>query len=131
LALAAGNYRSGADRGVTVPEVRAIAKNIGASPKRLKPMVNLVRGKPVQEVIDTLSLLPSPWARVVSKVVRSAAANAENNLLMDPDNLVVVKIVADGASRLKRSRPRARGRLSRITRRSSHITVVVDEVEVL
>ena len=113
-----------------MPEVKATAKNIGASPKRLKPMVDLVRGKPVQQVLDTLSLLPSPWARVVSKVVRSAAANAENNLLMDPDNLVVVKIVADGARRLKRIRPRARGRMSRITKRSSHITVVVNEREV-
>jgi large subunit ribosomal protein L22 len=110
-----------------VPEVRAIAREIGASPKRLKPIVDLVRGKPVDEALDTLNLLPSPWAKTVAKVVKSAAANAENNLLMDPDNLVIVSIVADGARSLKRFRPRARGRMGRITKRSSHITVVVDQ----
>ena len=110
-----------------MPEVKATAKDIGASPKRLKPIVDLVRGKPVSEALDTLGLLSSPWARTVAKVVRSAAANAENNLLMDQDNLVIVKIVADGARPLKRFRPRARGRMGRITKRSSHITVVVDE----
>ncbi|MCE2462855.1 MAG: 50S ribosomal protein L22 [Dehalococcoidia bacterium] len=110
-----------------MPEVKATAKDIGASPKRLKPIVDLVRGKPVNHALDTLGLLSSPWARVVAKVVRSAAANAENNLLMNPDALVIVKIVADGARPLKRFRPRARGRIGRITKRSSHITVVVDE----
>lgn len=110
-----------------MPEVKATAKDIGASPKRLKPIVDLVRGKPVNQALDTLGLLSSPWARVVAKVVRSAAANAENNLLMNPDDLVIVKIVADGARPLKRFRPRARGRIGRITKRSSHITVVVDE----
>ncbi len=110
-----------------MPEVKATAKDIGASPKRLKPIVDLVRGKPVNDALDTLGLLSSPWARVVAKVVRSAAANAENNLLMNPDDLVIVKIVADGARPLKRFRPRARGRIGRITKRSSHITVVVDE----
>ena len=114
-----------------MPEVIAIARDIGASPKRLKPIVDMVRGKPVQEALDILSLLTSPWARVVYKVVRSAAGNAENNMLMDQENLVIIKIVADGARPLKRTRPRARGRMGRITKRSSHITVVVDEKEVL
>ena len=114
-----------------MPEVKAVAKNIGASPKRLKPIVDLVRGKRVNESLETLGLLTSPWAKLVAKVVRSAAANAENNLLMNPDSLVIVKIVADGARPLKRFRPRARGRIGRITKRASHITVVVDEQEVL
>ncbi len=112
-----------------MPEVKATARDIGASPKRLKPITDLVRGRPVEEALDTLRLLPSPWARTVYKVVRSAAANAENNLLMDPDNLVIVKIVADGARSLKRFRPRARGRIGRIAKRSSHITVVVNDAE--
>ena len=110
-----------------MPEVKAIATDTGASPKRLKPIIDLVRGKPVSEALDTLGLLSSPWARLVAKVVRSAAANAENNLLMDQDNLVIVKIVADGARPLKRFRPRARGRMGRVTKRSSHVTVVVNE----
>lgn len=112
-----------------MPEVKAISKDVGASPKRLKPIVDLVRGKPVNDAMDTLKLLPSPWALTVFKVVKSAVANAENNLLMDPDNLVIVKIVADGATPLKRFRPRARGRVGRITKRSSHITVVVNAME--
>lgn len=113
-----------------MPEVKATTRDIGASQKRLKPIVDLVRGKPVNEALDTLKLLPSPWAKVVAKVVRSASANAENNLLMDPDNLVIIRISADGARSLKRFKPRARGRIGRITKRSSHITVVVDEEEV-
>ena len=112
-----------------MPEVKATARDVGASPKRLKPIVDLVRGKPVNEALDALNLMSSPWARVVAKVVRSASANAENNLLMDPDNLVIVKIISDGARPLKRFRPRARGRIGRITKRSSHITVVVNEGE--
>ena len=112
-----------------MPEVKATARDIGASSKRLKPIVDLVRGKNVNDALDTLRLLPSPWAKTVAKVVRSAAANAENNLLMDPDGLVIVEIVADQAPSLKRFRPRARGRVGRITKRSSHITVVVNETE--
>ena len=112
-----------------MPEVKAVAREIGASTKRLKPIVDLVRGKPVNQALDTLNLLASPWAKVVAKTVKSAAANAENNLLMNPDDLVIVKIVADGGKSLKRFRPRARGRIGRITKRSSHLTVVVDAQE--
>ena len=110
-----------------MPEVKATARGLGASPKRLKRIVDLVRGKPVNEALDTLKLLSSPWAKAVAKVVKSAAANAENNLLMDPDSLRIITIVADQGTPLKRFRPRARGRIGRITKRSSHVTVVVDE----
>ena len=110
-----------------MPPVRAMAKQIGASQKRLKPILDMVRGQPVNNALDTLSLLTSPWARVVYKVVQSAAANAENNMLMDRDALRIVQITADQAKSLKRFRPRARGRIGRIIKRSSHITVVVDE----
>ena len=79
--------------------------------------------------LDTLGLLTSPWAKSVAKVVASAAANAENNMLMNRDNLRIVQITADNAESLKRFRPRARGRIGRITKRSSHLTVVVDEDE--
>ena len=110
-----------------MPPVRAMAKQIGASQKRLKPILDLVRGQQVNDALDTLSLLTSPWAKVVYKVVQSAAANAENNMLMDRDALRIVQITADQATPLKRFRPRARGRIGRIIKRSSHITVVVDE----
>ncbi len=112
-----------------MPPVRAVAKGIGASPKRLKPILDLVRGRAVADAINTLNLLTSPWAVSVAKVVQAAAANAENNMLMDRDSLRIVRISADQAQPLKRFRPRARGRIGRITKRSSHLTVVVDELE--
>ena len=110
-----------------MPEVKAVAKQIGASQKRLKPIMDLVRGKDIGDAINTLGLLTSPWAKVVAKVVQSAAANAENNMLMNRDTLRIVRISADKAKPLKRFRPRARGRMGRITKRACHLTVVVDE----
>ena len=98
-----------------MPPVKAVAKQIGASQKRLKPILDLVRGREVDDALSTLSLLPSPWARTVYKVVASAAANAENNMLMERDNLRIVRITADPARSIKRFRPRARGRIGRIT----------------
>ena len=111
-----------------MPPVKAVAKQIGASQKRLKPILDLVRGQNVEDALNTLSLLSSPWARTVSKVVQSAASNAENNMFMERDNLQILRITADPARSIKRFRPRARGRIGRITKRSSHITVVVDEI---
>ncbi len=112
-----------------MPAVQAVAKQVGASPKRLKPIMDLIRGRDVDSAVNTLNLLTSPWAKVVAKVVQSAAANAENNMFMDRANLRIVQITADQATPLKRFRPRARGRIGRIIKRSSHITVVVDETE--
>jgi large subunit ribosomal protein L22 len=71
--------------------------------------------------------MTSPWAKTVAKVVKSAAANAENNMFMDRDNLRIIRITADNARPLKRFRPRARGRIGRILKQSSHITVVVND----
>jgi len=112
-----------------LPPVRALAKSLGASQKRLKPILDLVRGQRVEDALNTLSLLPSPWAKTIYKVVASAAANAENNMLMNRDNLRIVHITADNAKSLKRFRPRARGRIGPIIKRSSHVIVVVDEAE--
>lgn len=112
-----------------MPQVRAVAKQIGASQKRLKPILDSVRGQSVDDALNTLSLLTSPWAKTVAKVVESAAANAENNMFMIRDELKIVRITADQAKPLKRFRPRARGRIGRITKQASHITVVVDDME--
>ena len=112
-----------------MPPVKAVAKQIGASQKRLKPILDLVRGQDVEGALDTLRLLPSPWAKTVYKVVESAASNAENNNFMAREDLRIVRITADPARSIKRFRPRARGRIGRITKRSSHITVVVDQIE--
>lgn len=112
-----------------MPPVRAIAKSLGTSQKRLKPILDLVRGQRVEDALNSLSLLPSPWAKSVAKVVASAAANAENNMLMNRESLRIVHISADNAKSLKRFRPRARGRIGPIIKRSSHVMVVVDEDE--
>ena len=112
-----------------MPPVRAFAKGVGASQKRLKPILDLVRGRGVDDALNTLGLLTSPWAKTVAKVVKSAAANAENNMFMDRDRLKIVRITADNARPQKRFRPRARGRMGRITKRSSHLTVVVNDLE--
>jgi len=110
-----------------MPAVQAIAKQIGASQKRLKPIMDLIRNQGVNDALNTLRLLTSPWARQIYKTVQSAAANAENNMMMNRDDLKIVRITADQARPLKRFRPRARGRIGRITKPACHITVVVDE----
>ena len=112
-----------------MPPVRAVAKSLGTSQKRLKPIIDLVRGQRVKSALDTLNLLPSLWAKTIAKVVASAAANAENNMAMNRDNLRITRNSADNAKSLKRFRPRARGRIGPIIKRSSHVIVEVDEDE--
>ena len=107
--------------------VSAMDKDTGISVKRLKPIVDLVRGKSVDEALDMLAFLPSPAAARVVKVVKSARSNAENEMLTRTSSLRIIEIYANEGTRLKRFRARARGRVGRITRRNSHITVVVDE----
>jgi large subunit ribosomal protein L22 len=108
-------------------EVRAIAKNTGLSAIKVRPLVDLVRGKKVEEALTLLRFTPTPKAKYLAKLVRSAVANAENNFQMDPADLRVVRIYVDEASSQRRFRPRSRGRVSPIRRHSSHITVVVAE----
>ncbi|HEY88025.1 MAG TPA: 50S ribosomal protein L22 [Dehalococcoidia bacterium] len=108
-------------------EVRARAEDTGVSPRKVRLLVDMVRGKKVDEALTILRFTPTPTARVVAKVVKSAAANAENNFQMSPSDLRITRIFADEARTLKRYRPRARGRASPILKRSSHITVIVDE----
>ena len=110
-------------------EARAVAKNIGISPYKVRLVVDLVRGKKVDEALSILKFTRTPTAKAVAKVVKSAAANAENNFEMSPSDLKIVKIFADGARSLKRLRPRARGQGNIILKRSSHITVIVAEQE--
>jgi len=108
-------------------QVRAVAKDTGISPRKVRLLVDMVRGKKVDEALTVLKFAPTPIARVVAKAVKSAAANAENNFQMSPSELKIVNIFADEARTLKRFRPRARGRVSPIFKRSSHITVIVAE----
>jgi large subunit ribosomal protein L22 len=108
-------------------EVTARAKHIRTSPRKLRLIADTVRGKKVEEALIILRFLPSPSARTISKVVKSAAANAENNFEMTPSDLKIVSISVDGGPTLKRYRAGPRGRAKPILKRSSHITVVVAE----
>jgi large subunit ribosomal protein L22 len=110
-------------------EVRATAKYVGVSPQKLALLANMVRGKKVNEALGMLSLSPSPSGRVLAKVVKSAAANAENNYQMVMADLKVVRLVVNQGSTLKRIRAQARGRVSPILRHTSHITAIVDTEE--
>jgi large subunit ribosomal protein L22 len=88
----------------------------------------MIRGRKVDEALTMLKFAGTPIARVIAKAVKSAAANAENNFQTSPD-LKIVSIFVDKARTLKRYRPRARGRASPILKRSSHVTVIVAELE--
>ena len=110
-------------------EVKAVQKNTGYPASKVRPLADLVRGKRVEQALTLLRFTPTPKANVVAKVVKSAAANAENNFQMDPADLKIVRIMVDEATSLRRFRPRSRGRVSPIRKRSSHITVVVAEQE--
>lgn len=110
-------------------EVKAISKDTGISASKVRLLVNMVRGKKVDEALDILKFTPTPNARIVAKTIKSAAASAENNYQMTPSELRIVDIRADEARTLKRFQPRARGRASPILKRSSHITVIVAEKE--
>lgn len=106
-------------------EVRAVIKDTGITPRKARLLVDMVRGKSVAEALTILNFTPSPSAKIVAKVIKSAAADAENVFQMPAEDLTVVRIFADEARTLKRFRSRSRGRVSPVLKRSSHITVIV------
>jgi len=107
--------------------VRAMATNTGYSVKKVRRVLDLVRGRTVGDALDILRFMPSPIAAQVAKVIKSASANAENeSAAADPTSMRIVETYANMAPKLLRFRARARGRGTRIIRRSSHITVVID-----
>ncbi len=109
-------------------EVEATAKYVHGSPRKLRLILEVVQGELVEDALNTLRFFPSPSAEKVAKVVKSAAANAENNYQMDRDILRIVRAVANEGPMSKRFRPRSRGRVSPLLKRMSHITVAVDEM---
>lgn len=110
-------------------EVRATSKNTGIPPRKARLLLDMVRGKSVEQALDMLRFLSSPSAKIVSKVIKSAAANAESVFQMSTSDLKILQIFADAAPTYKRYRARARGRVSPILKRSSNITVIVGEQE--
>ncbi len=108
-------------------EVKATAKGIRVSPKKARPIVDLIRGKGADEALAILKFTPTPIAGNVSRVVKSAVANAENNYQMIPSELKITRAYVDEGIRMKRMRFAGRGRVSPYMKRSCHITIVVEE----
>ena len=106
-------------------EARAIAKNVRVTPRKVRLVIDLVRGLPVKQALGILDNLNRAASEPVAKLIKSAAANATNNFGMDEDALYIAQIYANDGLRMKRYLPRAKGSASGLVKRSSHITVVV------
>ena len=110
-------------------EARATAKFVRVSPRKAREVIDLVRGKSVPDADAIFKFTPRGAAEIVGKVVHSAASNAEKNLRVKPETLYVSEAYVNEGPTIKRIRPRAMGRASRINKRTSHITVVVKQRE--
>jgi large subunit ribosomal protein L22 len=108
-------------------EARAVARFVRISPRKARLIMDQIRGKKVGESLEILSFAPQKGALILKKLVNSAVANAEQASGLDVDSLFIRRIYADEGPTLKRWRPRARGRATRIRKRSSHLTVILDE----
>ncbi|MHB8376182.1 MAG: 50S ribosomal protein L22 [Dehalococcoidia bacterium] len=108
-------------------EVSATAKHLPVSARKVRLMLDQLPGKRVDEAMMMLRFLPSPHARIVEKVVKSAASNAENNYALDIEALRIKRAYAGESRTLKRFKAKARGRVGPILHRTSHVTVVVEE----
>lgn len=108
------------------PSATAVARYVRVSASKARRVINLVRGKSVEEALDILRWAPQAASEPVAKVIASAAANAQNNNGLDPRTLVVATVHADEGPTAKRIKPRAQGRAYRIRKRTSHITVIVE-----
>lgn len=110
-------------------EAKAIARHVRLTPSKARKVIDLIRGKSIKEALDILKFQPQRSAKTIYKVVHSAAANAEHNLNLSRDALVVAKCFVDEGPRWKRFHPRQRGQAFPILKRTSHVTVVVSEKE--
>jgi large subunit ribosomal protein L22 len=108
-------------------QVKAVLKYARISPLKVQRIVGAIKGKPVESGLEILKFMPQKAARILEKTVRSAVANADQNPDIDIDLLVIRNVTADQGPTLKRWRARARGRGTRILKRTSHITVILAE----
>jgi len=108
-------------------QAKAVLRTVRIAPRKVRLVVDLIRGKQVGEAIAILRHTPKTASPVVEKLLKSAIANAEHNYDMDVNNLYIEKVFVDEGPTLKRFRPRAQGRASAINKRTSHITLVVSE----
>jgi large subunit ribosomal protein L22 len=111
-------------------EVKAAARYVRISPQKVRMLTDAIKGKPVDKALSMLRLMPQKAAGIVEKVLRSAVANADQQADIDIDTLIVGNLLVDCGPTLKRFRARARGRGTRILKRSSHVTVVLTEASV-
>ncbi len=109
-------------------EAKAILRHTRVSPQKARLIADQVRRKPIADALRMLNLLGTKRARLIAKVLNSAVANAMQTGLVDVDNLYVKSIQVDGGVVLKRFMPRAQGRAAKILKRTSHISVVLDEL---
>jgi large subunit ribosomal protein L22 len=117
------------ERPLTATEARALHRTMRVSPQKLNLVAALIRGKKVAAALADLTFSRKRAAKDVKKTLESAVANAENNHQLDVDSLVVAEAHVGRSLVLKRWTPRARGRVGRIRKRFSHLTIVVREVE--
>lgn len=110
-------------------EARATAKTLRIQPRKARLVLDLIRGKDVDEAVAILNYTPNKGGKMVGDVLKSAIANAVNNYGLDEDDLYVKECYADEGLTMKRWMPRAKGQASPIHKRTSHITVVVAEKE--
>lgn len=108
-------------------EAKAIARHIRIAPRKMRLVVDLIRGKNVGEALAILKHTPKAGSPVIEKVLKSAVANAEHNNSMDTERLYISKIFVDQGTTLKRFHPRSQGRAFQILKHTSHVTVVVTE----
>ncbi len=108
-------------------EVRAVTRYVRIAPRKARLVTELIKGKPVEEALTILRFVPKKAASLVDKTLRSALANAEQNPNIDVDTLYIKRIFVDGGPTMKRWRARAMGRATKIIKRTSHITVILDE----
>ncbi|EPD88533.1 50S ribosomal protein L22 [Paenibacillus chitinolyticus] len=108
-------------------QAKAAAKFVRIAPRKVQLVIDLIRGKQVGDAVAILRHTPKSASPIVEKVLNSAIANAEHNYSMDPNKLVISEVYVNHGPIMKRFRPRAMGRASRINKRTSHITVVVSE----
>jgi large subunit ribosomal protein L22 len=108
-------------------EVTARARYVRVSPRKARLVTDLVKGKKVEEALNILAFTKKAFAKTLTKVINSAVANAQQNKQMDVDTLMVKRISVDGGPTLKRYIPRAMGRATMVRKRTSHVTVVLDE----
>jgi large subunit ribosomal protein L22 len=108
-------------------EAKAVTRHLRIAPRKARLVADVIRGKKVEEALTLLDFMPKKAARMITKTLKSVLANAENTQRVDVDQLYVRRIFVDGGTTLKRFLPRAHGRATPLRKRTSHVTIIVDQ----